>query len=383
MRTVGITAEYNPFHDGHRYAVEELKLRTGADTVLSVMSGNFTQRGEPAFRDKWERAEAAVRGGVDLVVEMPAIYASAASPYFCMAGVRIMAGLGGVDVIGFGSESGEIGEIADAAKALLDQEEQLHLRISEYRKNGLSFPKAQQMAAEELGIIRSGSILSEPNNILAVEYMRQILQLPEDRRPDAQTIRREAGDYHASGSKLRKQAMEENPGYYEICQDRYFRLAAARILQMDESELARIASAGDGLGNKLKKEIRRCGSLDELLARAKSKAYTMTRVRRMLTQCLLGVTGEDMENPRLYARVLAFSGRGARLLKRIRKEELSEIPVLTNLNKEAENYPEIARSLRIDALASDLYHLITGQDLYANADLVRHPYYLRNPQEQR
>jgi predicted nucleotidyltransferase len=377
VRTLSITAEYNPFHSGHRYAVEELKKRTGADTVLSVMSGNFTQRGIPAFQDKWTRAEAAVRGGVDLVLEMPAVYASAASPGFCMAGVSIAAQLGCTDYIGFGSESGSIQELTEAAENLIRLEKPLHERIAMYRKQGFSYPRAQQQAALDLGVAGGGSVLSEPNNLLAVEYMRQILQLPGDIRPAAVTVRRESGDYHVSASAVRRKAYQEDPQYYQQCEDRYFRLAAARILQMSEREMENIASSSDGLGNKLKKEIRYCGSLQDLLERVKSKAYTMTRVQRMLTQCILGVTGEDMRNCRLYARVLAFSAQGAKLLKHIRKSECSRIPVITNLNKEAHRYPEIRRSLEIDVLAADLYHLITGEDLYERADYVRHPAYVR------
>lgn len=374
MRTLGITAEFNPFHSGHCYAVEELKKRTGADTVLSVMSGNFTQRGTPAFRDKWSRAEAAVRGGVDLVLEMPAVYASAASSGFCMAGVSILSELGCTDFIGFGSESGSVRELTETAEQLIRLERPLHDRMAEYRKQGCSYPRAQEQAASDLGITGSGSVLSEPNNLLAVEYIRQILQQPEKFRPVPVTVRRETGDYAASASALRKKAAAEDPEYYRLCEDRYFRLASARILQMSEAELDAVASSSDGLGNKLKKEVRYCRNLQDLLHRTKSKAYTMTRIQRMLTQCILGVTKEDMRAGVLYARVLAFSDQGAKLLKRIRREECSRIPVLTNLNKEAHRYPQLQRSLEIDALASDLYHLITGGDLYQNADCVRHPF---------
>lgn len=373
MRTLGITAEYNPFHSGHRFAVEELKKRIGADTVLSVMSGNFTQRGEPAFQDKWTRAENAVRGGLDLVLEMPAIYASASSQWFCRAGVKILAGLGCTDVIGFGSESGSVDELVQLAEFMNQMEHELHERISAYRKKGYSYPRAQEQAALDLGVAGGGFILSQPNNLLAVEYVRQILKLQEDSRPEIATVKRAEGDYLQSASALRKEAEKKDPEHYALREDRYFRLAEAEILKRTEEELDKIASSSDGLGQKVKKEARYCRSLEDLLSRCKSKAYTRTRIQRMLTQCLLGVTAEDMKNELFYARVLAFSERGAKLLKKYRKCENRTVPILTNVNKEAHLYPELARSLAVDAYAADLSNLIAGNDLYENADCVRHP----------
>ena len=151
-------------------------------------------------------------------------------------------------------------------------------------------------------------------------------------------------------------------------------LVASKILQMDVEQLKEIFGADEGLAYKLKKEVRYASSAEELMERLKSKVYTHSRISRMLTQILLDIKGDDVEHGSSYIRVLAFDRKGAKFLKEIKKRECNKLPILTNINKEAVNYPEIQKTLDKDILSSDIYNLICGKNLYKHSDYVVMPY---------
>ena len=368
MKTIGIVAEFNPFHEGHKYLIEQAKADTDADICVVVMSGNFVQRGMPAAYDKWQRAQMAVEQGVNLVVELPAVYACNSAEYFAKGAIEVLEGLGAVDILAFGSESGDLEALRSAAAFLKAEDEALKERIQALMREGYSHPKAREMAVLEQEHGFEDALIKEPNNILGIEYLQQIRSL----KPH--TVKRKGKGYHQSASEIRAAMEAEDPAWFQNLSDRFFRMAAMKILQTPVTELAAFAAADPGLANKLKKEIRYADSLDALIERVKSKVYTRTRVMRLLAHILLGIKKTDVERAKSYIRVLAFDSAGAKFLKDVKKRECNTLPVITNINKEAGNYPQIAETLEKDILASDIYNLLTHKNLYEMADYTQRPY---------
>lgn len=368
MRSIGIIGEYNPFHEGHAYLLQEGKRRAQAEVCISVMSGNFTQRGEPAFFSKWKRAQMACEKGINLVVELPTVFACNSAEFFAKGGVSVLEGFGCIDALCFGSESGDLASLREVAEVLLSQESTLVPRIAALQKEGISFPKAREEVLHTLLPQVQGSLLSEPNNILAVEYLKFI------ERMEPITIRRRGDGYHLSGTKIRKALTEEDPSRILHMEDAYYRMVTSMVMRQSQEDLAKVFAADFGLANKIKKEIRRADCLEDLLARLKSKVYTRTRISRFLTQLLLGITDETMREARPYVRVLAFDQCGAAFLREVKRKECCSLPIFTNINKQAHRYPEVLPTLEKDILANDLYNLITHQNLYQESDYVRMPF---------
>ena len=368
MRSLGIIAEFNPFHQGHEYIVKKAMADTDAEVCVVVMSGNFMQRGHLAVQDKWTRARAAVEQGVNLVVELPVPFACNSAEYFAQGGVSVLEGFGCIDYLAFGSEAGDLGELKCAADFLNAQNEPLKERIQSLQKEGYSHPRAREIAVLEVEKDFDEALIKEPNNILGIEYLRQIRHL----KP--YTTKRAGAGYHASASAIR-QAMEiENPAFFAEIGEKYWQLVAAKILQADVGQLMQIFSVDEGLAYKMKKEIRYAASTEEFVERVKSKVYTRSRITRCLTHILLGINEDSMDKPPGYIRVLAFDRTGAKFLKSVKKAECNTLPILTNINKEAGNYPAIQGQLERDIEASDIYNLITGRKLYDYSDYVMRPY---------
>lgn len=403
MKSVGIIAEYNPFHDGHRYQIEQSREMTGADVVVACMSGDFVQRGGPAAFDKWTRARMAVENGVNLVVELPTVYASSSAEYFAKGGVSVLAGLGMIDYLSFGSECGDIERLKSVAASLEMNHKLIHQRIQELIKEGLAYPKARQMAAK--GLLENPEdiyILDEPNNILAIEYLKQLngLEQAEDsgtghggkmaghgekmaghggKMAQCQhmipiTVKRVGDGHHSSSTKIREGLLRDKTSGYGQAMARYFDFARAKALLADAADLENAFSSGEGLGNRLKNEIRYAKNIEGLISMVKSKGYTYTRVSRLLAQALLGITVESVLEAKPYIRVLAFDDGGARFLKEVKKRECGSIPIITNINKDVRPEDEIFDTLAVDIKAADMYNLILGADLYANSDYVVRPY---------
>ena len=278
-KSVGIIAEYNPFHNGHLYQLNESVRLTGAEVIIAAMSGNFVQRGGPAIADKWDRAEAAVRCGVDIAVEIPTVFACSSAQNFAGAGVEILENLG-ADYISFGSESGNIEELAEISRVMEQNSWEIDEFIRSKIKEGLSYPRARRQAIEMITGEEQAGILDSPNNILAVEYMRKI------KRAVPITVKRIGPGYNdvtaegelASASAIRyllnenrdissllpgeskKILMKEAP----VSEERYFSMLCYRALSADIAQMDKAPAGGEGLSNKLKNSVRLCRSLDDL-----------------------------------------------------------------------------------------------------------------------
>ncbi|HWQ80382.1 MAG TPA: nucleotidyltransferase [Anaerovoracaceae bacterium] len=411
MRVLGIIAEYNPFHNGHLYHLRESVRLASPDYTLCVMSGDFTQRGEPAMTDKWIRAEAAVRNGVDLVLELPFAFACNNAEYFAAGAVDILNRLGCVTHLSFGSEAGELDALTEAAEYLAYENEELKESIREFADKGVSFPRARYEAVKKCRGDSCSHVLKSANNILAVEYLKQ-LHLTKS-RIEPLTVKRYGTGYHdegsfehiASATAIRRRlkvsdSLNGIPGSLEevsefvpdqtyqvlhgvnkginITLNHFYPLMIYRTLTSDPEQLGSILSATEGLENRVLKAAARSGDMEALIRAVRSKRYTLTRIQRLLVHTLIGLDKEDFRdilNRRInYARVLGFSKNGAALLKRIKKEACSSIPVLTNINRELSVDAEQWKLLNFDVRAADIYNLTAYGETYMHSDYVMKPF---------
>ena len=398
MKIVGITAEYNPFHKGHRYHIEKTREAVDADCIIAVMSGNFTQRGEAAVMDKWTRSRIAAEEGVDLVVELPFLYACNRGEFFAQGAIDILQGLG-VTHISFGSESGDLDALQTLAEDMVYQKDALAEGRIHFMKKGLSFAKSLQLASERvLGKDRT-ELMTQPNNILALEYLKRMLYWEKQGHPmEAVTVQRHGSGYfekepktgYAGASAIRRMLEHDVAGARNYVPEsvhaklasahvpaamekEQFRLLRYELIRSGAEELSEIYCMGEGLENKLKKEIIPAGGMQDFLSAVVSKRYTEAAIRRLLLYVLLGIKGPDpLGKP--YARVLAVGDRGRKWLRHLKKAELLQMPVITNLNKDGQAVEAAGKMLEYDCLASDFYNLISGRSLYHFSDKVVHPY---------
>lgn len=333
MSVIGIICEYNPFHNGHMRQLQLARERAGEDgAVVCAMSGDFVQRGYPASYHRCARAEAAVRCGADLVVELPVQISLSSAEGFARGGVQILSQL--CDALCFGSECADAALLTATAEALLSDRFPPALR--QRLEEGLSFPAARQQALKDMGC--DASALENPNDILAVEYCKAILSLGCEMKP--YPIRR-TGSYHAaeaeseapSATSLRR-LLEAGKGI-----DAFVPEAAAavfaqaslhtlragesamlyRLRTMTDEEFEALPYGSEGLWRKLMHAARSCRTLEDILTEVKSKRYTRSRLDRMVMCAFLGLSREALEEPIPYVRVLAFTDRGRALLARHRK----------------------------------------------------------------
>lgn len=350
MRVFGIICEYNPFHRGHKWQIDELRRLAGEEecAVVCAMSGDFVQRGDFAIERAHARAEAAVRGGADLVLELPLPWAISSAEGFARGGVSILAATGVVDTLAFGSECGNAAKLQRAAKALLRADFPDALR--EELAKGLSFAAARESAARAL-IGEDDAVLREPNDILGVEYCKALLQSGSTIAPLA-ILRKVVGHNggaakgFASASHIRELlingacadefltpesaaicARERAAGRAPVTMANAERAILARLRAMREEDFAPFDGGGEGLYHRLYDAVQRETTIDGILAAAKSKRYAYARLRRLLLAAYLGVTPEDIPQRVPYLRVLACNARGREVLRCMKTTAAA--PVLT------------------------------------------------------
>lgn len=389
MSILGIIAEYNPFHNGHLYHLEQSKKKTGADVTVIVMSGNFVQRGEPAFADKWARAEIAIKNGADLVLELPFAFACNNAEYFAAGGIEMLDRLGCVQYISFGSEMGTIEPLTAAARIAADESDEFKQMMREKLDSGVPYPKAAALTLSELSGL-SEEALSTPNNLLSVQYLKHLMRresklkivtVPRDGITSASRVREELKAGKSITGMVPKQTIEvlEKLKYHINLDINHFREQIySSLLRTDRTTLAEIFAATEGLENRLLDNVRGTKQVDDLIACVKGGRYTTARIKRLLIQQLVGLTKERFAEIRrhrlMYGRVLALSERGGELLRHIKKKELCDFPLITNINKERDLLASADILLEMDIVAADLYHLAAGCDLYECSDFVRRPF---------
>ena len=331
MKIVGILCEYNPLHLGHAKQMAMIRAASGEDTaIVCLMSGNFVQRGHPAIFDKELRASAALEAGADLVLELPVQYCLSSAEGFAAGAVSILGTF--CHEMSFGAEHPDREALMATAAALLSPDFPRHLR--RHLDAGLSFPAARAKAIADMGT--DNTLLSSPNDILAVEYCKAILAQNSPMRPAP--IQRE-GCYHdeqadaqnPSATALRV-LIENGKDFQPFVPTDLFEEAAihtlghgekavlARLRTMTDAEFEALPYGSEGLWRKLMHECRQKNSLEDILTAVKSKRYTRTRLDRMVMCAFLGLTKADLSSPAPYARVLGFTDRGQQVLHLAKKK---------------------------------------------------------------
>ena len=372
MIVAGIISEYNPLHLGHTWHMEKTRIALGGDcAIICVMSGNFVQRGDFAIFNKQARAKAAVQCGADLVVELPSPYALSSAAGFADAGVCILDSLGVCEHISFGSESGDVKLLVEAADAIASREaDEL---IKEWLKKGVSYAAAQQKAAG--AILGAGSVVFEsPNNLLGIEYLKAISARNSPLKP--LTIKRTGGEHDSdmglSASAMRKiliggdkpwQFMPETAA--DVCKEEITAGRGPVSMELCETAIlsrlraaqgfSELPGATEGLEYRFLRYAKTEPTVEAILEKTKTKRYTMSRLRRMLICACLGITAADAKEPPSYIKVLAMNRTGMKILACARKK--TRLPIII---KPASAQSLSERGLELfnkEAAATDFYVL--------------------------
>ncbi|MDD2534224.1 MAG: nucleotidyltransferase family protein [Eubacteriales bacterium] len=404
MKTAGIIVEYNPLHNGHQWQIKQVKATFGSDcAVVVVMSGHFTQRGEPALIDKWARAKMALDCGASLVIELPFAYATASAERFAAGGVQLLAATGITKTLVFGSEHGELPALERLAAALTEESSAFKAALAEQLELGQSFAAARQEAlARTLEQPADAELLKNSNNILAVEYLKANRRLTSRSRLKPVTFLRQGQAFNdprlqsalSSATAIRQlikmaprdvanqlqglahtmptaslatllEAVAKAQG--PLFSDDLFLPIMANLRTRSVESLENIPGMGEGLAQRLvaiaKTDV--CQTFDALVEQAMSRRLPKTRVQRALTAMLLGLTQVDYQQfdaasgPQ-YIRVLGFDKSGRYLLKLMR--EKAQLPIITR-GSDFHDYPEndvLQRQAQLDIAASDLWQIAAG-----------------------
>ena len=376
---IGIVGEYNPFHYGHKHHIAETKRLLGEDCpVVCAMSGDFIQRGEAAVYSKFARAEAAVRSGVDLVLELPPAWALSSAEGFARGAVGLLGSIGVVTHLSFGSECGEVEPLETLAEILLDPLIGADIRRELEAQEGIPFAAARQRAVAKRAGELSGQ-LETPNNILAVEYIKAVYEqglsikpvtvqrfgsghdkMSESGHKSAAEIRRalaNGADISASvpGSAYEIYRREDKLGHGPVLMENLESAMISRLRMLPDSAFAALPDAGEGLNNRLARAAREESGLDAVIAAAKSKRYALSRIRRMVMCAVLGISADMSRETPPYARVLAANARGCALLRDM--EGKARIPVITKPAAVKELGAECREVFDRSSSAHDLYVL--------------------------
>ena len=367
MKTVAIIAEYNPFHNGHKYQID--KLKNDNSRVIAIMSGSFVQRGDIAVFDKWTRARAAIENGCDLVLELPVCYSLNSAKNFAYGAVSILNKLNVIDTLCFGAECDDMQRLSDLADLILNESIEIKKRIKEYNALGYSFPRALSKAYD--GVIDT-SVLEKPNNILAIEYIMALKKLNSDISPFL--IQRKGSEHDsftnsdgiASASYIRKLIQNKadfsefvpasayevykNADIYNISSLDTLICGYLRLMKGDDLE--RINDVSEGLHNRIKHSADTHTSFYDIAMGAKSKRYTLSRIRRVILSALLGFCKAQDIN---YIRPLAMNTTGKAILKEIK--EKSSISIITK----ASAYNQEDAMFSLDIKATDIFALANNK----------------------
>ena len=400
MKSVGIVAEYNPYHRGHKYHLEKTLEMTGAECAVTVMSGNFTQRGELSPWDKWQRSESAVIAGINLVLELPFVYAVNRGEIFAQGAVDILAGMG-VDYISFGSESGDIDELTSLADELETNADEISRIRKEHMSEGYSFAASLARAVEEVEGKDKAVLLKSPNNILALEYIKRIKYWDSTGvHITPVTVKRHGSGYfemndesgYAGASQIREaiaggdkdavafflpeevRMLLEEAVFLGPAEAKLLDIVKLDTLRMTAKELRELYCMGEGLENKFKREAKDAMSFQQLIDVLTSRRYTASAMRRLVLYMAMNLKWHELPNG-VYGRVLAADGVGRELVRQVKNSD-NGIEIITNINKEMPVNEVNAETLAIDIKASDIYNFIVGKDEYKYSDYVKRPFIL-------
>ena len=357
MHIVGVVAEYNPFHAGHQYHIRKAKEETKTEGVVAVMSGNFVQRGEPAVFDKWTRAFHAINSGVDLVIELPTLYALSSAEHFAKGAIETLLATGVVDTLSFGSECGDLQALRKAAQILEEEPDTFKTALKENLKKGNPYASAREKALNSIDE-EAGKLLSGPNNILAISYLRAA-----GNRMEAHTVKRMGNSYLdtvpngefasalairqmlANGENIQAFVPYETEGLEPVFGSGYAQLLQYALRTTDFSSFESIPSD-------VKKRITAC-KMGVAWDKVKTRNISMASVKRAMLHILLQ---NDLSPalPPAYIRILGFTPKGETILKAMKQK--AQLPVITRPAAYKENSP----LWELDKRATDIYFIPRG-----------------------
>ena len=400
---LGIIAEYNPFHNGHLYHLLKSKEEAKADSVIAVIGGNFTQRGEPSLLDKWTKAEMAIANGADLVIELPVLYTISSAENFADGAIKILNSLKIVDTISFGTETEDLNKLNIISNTIFKEPRDYKDYLSLYLKEGMSFPKAREQALiKYLKEPEYSSILSTPNNILGIEYLKALKKYSSEIIPinitriDAGYLSKDYSSEFASATAVRNLiysnrlrdvksyippasftilSEELKSGHFVKDISRYENIIIYNLRNMSLEQIAEIPDVSEGLENLIKKAANSCNTISEFMNTVKTKRYTETRIRRILLYSLLKITKKDMAISKKtipYIRVLGCNEKGKNLISKIINAN-PRLNVITSVKKFEDI--NMNKNLKImldkDILATNVYTLGYSQDSISNLDYTK------------
>lgn len=381
MKTAAIISEFNPFHNGHRYLIEQTRLH-GATHIAAVMSGNFVQRGDAAVYDKFTRTKTALENGADLVIELPERISLTAAEGFGKGAIEIIASLGCVDMLSFGSECGDLPALREASGAI---EYALHTNeFSDLIVRGKSYPAALSEAVRQYYTDDVADTIACPNNTLAIEYLNALDNIGSSIEPF--TVKRLGAAHdsnesphseYQSGSALRKKIlMNEDYSDYAPTVDaptadlsRLERAILSTLRTMTADDFDCIFDCANGLGARLHKAARTACSLNELYFLAKTKRYTLARIRRAVLCGFLGIDKHFALEKPAYIRVLGMNARGREILAAAN----CPLPIDTSLKALSKKSREAARQANFTARCTDIYSLCFEKPLPCGSDFTTAP----------
>ena len=365
MKIIGIIAEYNPIHLGHIYQIKKAKEMYPNSTIILITNGSFSQRGEPSILNKWNKTKLSLDNNIDLIIELPFVFATQSADVFAKGALQILNILK-IDTLIFGSESNDLEKIKNITKTQLKNENYDKL-VKEYLDKGLNYPTAMSKALKDI----LGYTIKEPNDLLGISYIKEIIRNKYSIEPVS--IKR-TNNYHsqelteelANASLLRKLYNEnvnikkylptntEKYLYKNLTNESYFKYLKFKIIT--SKDLSIYKTVDEGIENRLKKEINKSNTWNELIDNIKTKRYTYNKINRMLVHILTSLTKEETENIKIdYIRVLGFNDKGKKHLNKIKKE--IPIPIITHYK------PNLSKLLDIELRATTIYSLETKDDL--------------------
>lgn len=392
MRVLGIIVEYNPMHNGHIYQIEQAKKLVKPDYTIVIMSGPFTEQGNISLFNKSLKAELAIKCGVDLVLELPVIYATSSAEYFSKGAINILNSLGTITHLAFGAECDDLSKLLHIAQILLENENVLIAKSKSYENKKINSAKTQAEVLKDTLNEEELAILKEPNNILAIQYLKNLLALKSNispvliKRIGAGHESLVVGEQFASSTAIRNMLKEKNTEgikgtvpqnvYEELLnidkfyEQRYWLLLKYEITKLDTTGLSKIYEISEGLENRFYTLALTSNSYDEFLTLLQTKRYTLGRLKRICNNILLGIT-KDKANSlygAYYARVLKVNNNGIKLLTSF--NERSSIPVVTSAKSANTKLYNVNSSLELDLLANKIHSLLLNTNFQEFTDIT-------------
>lgn len=397
MNICGIVCEYNPFHNGHLFHIQETRRR-GADGIVCVMSGNFVQRGDFAIMQKYARAEAAVRAGADVVIELPLPWALSSAERFAYGAMSILHLLGVITSVSFGAENDDVPRLLSLAEILASGELD-NLILSEY-SSGIPYAKAREQAIEKIDSNLS-QLIKTPNNILAIEYLKALIRLKSNITPIA--VPRTGADHDgseindgiASASYIRELLSRggDISQFIPTCAfNIYMRETAngnapifiksadisilSSLKKFAPEDFAKYSDVSEGLEFRIFDAVSKSRSLNEAVELTKTKRYAHARIRRIFLNAFLGVESYHSEGVPAYARILAFNDAGRDIIKSAKKS--SQIPIITRPSSIKSESKKAKDLLALERRADDIYSLFMPSPIQQGNTFTRSPVYVKN-----